>query len=303
MKQNKLKNLIALSASSFFLMTTKAFALTYTPGELPTQPAGQPAQQTAAPQAAPAQAQTQTALQQQLANPWKLPPDVLDVVRSKGQAALLRDPNNSYVLQEIGIFLLFGDQNDAALGEQLLQRAIQLNQDNPQIVDKLTQFIQIAGPTGIQTADQMRRFFEVVVKYSPNDANSYAQLAAVYQLGGEGLSRDFKKAKELYEQALGLDPNNKIALLGLANILKQGGDGVSVDTGKANDLLTRYQQLSGQKVQAPAQAQTPTTQGPLPQQGALPQQGTAGQPQPETPPAPPTPAETPTTTQLTPIPQ
>jgi tetratricopeptide (TPR) repeat protein len=303
MKKDKLKNFVITSASSFFLLTSQAaFAVTFTPGDQPQLPAGQPTAQPAS------QAQNAELQQAQLANPWKLPPDVLEVVRSKGQAALLRDPNNSYVLQEIGIFLLFGDQNDAALGEQLLQRAIQLNQNNPQIVDKLTQFIQIAGPTGIQTADQMRRFFEVVIKYSPNDANSYAQLAAVYQLGGEGLQRDFSKAKSLYEQALGLDPNNKIALLGLANILKQGGDGVNPDMGRANDLLTRYQQLQGQKVQPQAQtsqAPTPTTQG------SLPQQGTPGQPQPETPPAPPTPPPAPTPTppstpmptQLTPIPQ
>lgn len=287
MKNVKLKNLIISSIASFFLLTTQtASAITFTPGDESEQATPQPDQQpqNAQPQAVPAQAtqpqappstQAQADLQQQAqqANPWKLPPEVLNVVRTRGEAILAQNPNNSYELQEVGTFLLFSDESDAAFGEQLLQRAIQLNQNNPQLVDKLTQFIQIAGPTGIQTADQLRRFFEVVIKYSPNDANAYAQLAAVYQLGGQGMKRDFSKAKDLYEKALAIDPNNKIALLGLGTILKEGGDGVSPDLEKSFELFTRYQQLRENPQLSAPQAPSPTTQGPLPQQG------TTGQPQ------------------------
>jgi tetratricopeptide (TPR) repeat protein len=296
----KVKNLQLLGAASALILTLPLFAITYTPSddtEAPPQNLNQPApqstdlnqtqqiqqttpqqetpQQAAAPQqATPGEAE----LQQQAAqnNPWKIPPNVLDVVRIKGQAALLTDPNNSYVLQEVGIILLFGNQDDVKQGEQFLARAIQINQNDLNLIEKLTQFIQIAGNTGIQTADQMRRFFEVVLKSNPKDANANAQLGAVYELGGEGLQRNFLKAKQLYETALSIDPKNKIALLGLANILKTGGDGVAKDEARANDLLNQYQQSLG-NTQAPASKPSPTQQQPLPKQG------TPGQPQQATP--------------------
>src|SRR5437867_340268 len=46
-------------------------------------------------------------------SPWKLPPNVLEVIRTKGEMAILKNPNNPFILQEVGIFLLFGDSLDA----------------------------------------------------------------------------------------------------------------------------------------------------------------------------------------------
>jgi cellulose synthase operon protein C len=145
-----------------------------------------------------------------------------DKAIAAANAQLAKSPNSSNFYDLLGT-ALFNGKKDLPGADAALRRAIQLDKNNVDALEKL-------GKVQVQegAADQALALYQQSIKDNPREVTFYILSGELY----EG-KKNWEQAKSMYQQALNISPENPLASNNLAYVILQQGGNVDVAMGMA----------------------------------------------------------------------
>lgn len=137
-----------------------------------------------------------------------------DKAIAAANSQIVKSPNNSNFYDLLGT-ALFDGKKDYAGAEAALHKAVDLNKNNTDALEKL-------GKVQLQRGnmDQALALYQQAIKDNPQDAHFYVLAGELYEA-----RQNLDQAKAMYQQALVVSPNNPLASNNLAYVLlRQGGN-------------------------------------------------------------------------------
>lgn len=137
-----------------------------------------------------------------------------DKAITAANAQIAKSPDNSNFYDLLGT-ALFDGKKDYAGAEAALRKAVDLNKNNTDALEKL-------GKVEIQRGnmDQALALYQQAIKDNPQDAHFYILAGELYDA-----KQNLDQAKAMYQQALVVSPNHPLAANNLAYLLlRQGGN-------------------------------------------------------------------------------
>lgn len=140
-----------------------------------------------------------------------------DQALAAANAQIAKSPNNSNFYDLLGT-ALFDGKKDYAGSETALRKAVELDKNNTDAIEKL-------GKVQIQQgkADQALALYQQAIKDNPRAARFYLLAGQLYEV-----QQNWDQAKAMYQQALAVAPDNPNAANNLAYIILQHGGNVDV---------------------------------------------------------------------------
>ena len=139
-------------------------------------------------------------------------------------AQIAKVPNNSNFYDLLGT-ALFNGNKDLPGAEAALKKAVELNKNNVDALEKLGKVQKQKGST-----DEAIALYQQSIKDNPNEASFYILAGELYES-----KQDWDQAKNLYEQALKISPDNALASNNLAYLMLEQGGNVDVAFGMAQN--------------------------------------------------------------------
>ncbi len=135
---------------------------------------------------------------------------------------ITKSPNNSNFYDLLGT-ALFNGKKDLPGAEAALRKAIQLDKNNVNALEKL-------GKVQVQegSADQALALYQQSVKDNPREVSLYILCGELYEA-----KKNWEQAKAMYQQALSISPENPLASNNLAYVILEQGGNVDVAMGMA----------------------------------------------------------------------
>lgn len=145
-----------------------------------------------------------------------------DKAIAAANAQIAKSPNNTNFYDLLGT-ALFNGKKDLAGAETALQKAIELDKNNVDAVEKL-------GKVQVQqgSIDKALALYQQSVKDHPREITFYILSGELYEL-----QKDWDHAKDMYQQALVISPDHPLASNNLAYVILQQGGNVDVAMGLA----------------------------------------------------------------------
>jgi len=145
-----------------------------------------------------------------------------DKAIAAANAQIAKSPNNTNFYDLLGT-ALFNGKKDLAGAETALQKAIDLDKNNVDAVEKL-------GKVQVQqgSIDKALALYQQSVKDHPREITFYILSGELYEL-----QKDWDHAKDMYQQALVISPDHPLASNNLAYVILQQGGNVDVAMGLA----------------------------------------------------------------------
>jgi cellulose synthase operon protein C len=137
-----------------------------------------------------------------------------DKAVAAANAQIARSPKTSNFYDLLGT-ALFNGKKDYPGAEAALRKAVELDKNNVDAIDKL-------GKVQVQegSADRALALYQQSIKDQPREVSFYLLSGELYEA-----KQDWERAKAMYQQALGISPDNPLASNNLAYlILNQGGN-------------------------------------------------------------------------------
>jgi len=137
-------------------------------------------------------------------------------------AQIAKSPNNSNFYDLLGT-ALFNGKKDLPGAEANLRKAIQLDKNNVDALEKL-------GKVQVQegSVDQALALYQQSIKDNPREVGFYILCGELYEA-----KKNWDQAKSLYQQALVISPDNPLASNNLAYVILEQGGNVDVAMGMA----------------------------------------------------------------------
>ena len=137
-------------------------------------------------------------------------------------AQIAKVPNNSNFYDLLGT-VLFNTKKDLPGSEAALRKAIELNKNNVDALEKL-------GKVKVQegSADQALALYQQSIKDNPREVVFYILCGELYEA-----KKDWEQAKSMYQQALSVSPDHPLASNNLAYVILEQGGNVDVAMGMA----------------------------------------------------------------------
>jgi tetratricopeptide (TPR) repeat protein len=145
-----------------------------------------------------------------------------DKAIAAANAQIAKSPNNTNFYDLLGT-ALFNGKKDLAGAAVALQKAIELDKNNVDAVEKL-------GKVQVQqgSIDKALALYQQSVKDHPREITFYILCGELYEL-----QKDWDHAKDMYQQALVISPDHPLASNNLAYVILQQGGNVDVAMGLA----------------------------------------------------------------------
>jgi tetratricopeptide (TPR) repeat protein len=145
-----------------------------------------------------------------------------DKAIAAANAQLAKSPNSSNLYDLLGT-ALFNGKKDLPGADAALRKAIQLDRNNVDALEKL-------GKVQVQegSADQALALYQQSIKDNPRELTFYILSGELYEA-----KKNWEQAKSMYQQALNLSPENPLASNNLAYVILQQGGNVDVAMGMA----------------------------------------------------------------------
>jgi tetratricopeptide (TPR) repeat protein len=137
-------------------------------------------------------------------------------------AQIQKVPNNSNFYDLLGT-ALFNGNKDIAGAEVALRKAIELDKNNADALEKLGKIYVEKG-----SLDQALAIYQQAVKDNPGEARFYILAGELYES-----KQAWDQAKSMYEQALKISPDNPLACNNLAYVILEQGGNLDVAMGMA----------------------------------------------------------------------
>jgi tetratricopeptide (TPR) repeat protein len=137
-------------------------------------------------------------------------------------AQIAKSPNNSNFYDLLGT-ALFNGKKDLAGAETNLRKAIQIDKNNVDALEKL-------GKVQIQegSVDQALALYQQSIKDNPREVGFYILAGELYEA-----KKNWEEAKSMYQQALAVSPDHPLASNNLAYVILEQGGNVDVAMGMA----------------------------------------------------------------------
>jgi len=137
-------------------------------------------------------------------------------------AQIAKQPNNSNFYDLLGT-ALFNGKKDLPGAEAALRKAVELDKNNLDAVEKL-------GKVQVQegSADQAIALYQQSIRDNPRDVRLYILCGELYES-----KQNWDQAKTLYQQALSIQPDHPLASNNLAYVILEQGGNVDVALGMA----------------------------------------------------------------------
>jgi tetratricopeptide (TPR) repeat protein len=137
-------------------------------------------------------------------------------------AQIAKSPNNSNFYDLLGT-ALFNGKKDLPGAEANLRKAIQLDKNNVDALEKL-------GKVQVQqgSVDQALALYQQSIKDNPREVGFYILCGELYES-----KKNWDQAKSFYQQALTIAPDNPLASNNLAYVILEQGGNVDVAMGMA----------------------------------------------------------------------
>jgi tetratricopeptide (TPR) repeat protein len=145
-----------------------------------------------------------------------------DKAIAAANAQIAKSPNNTNFYDLLGT-ALFNGKKDLVGAEAALQKAIELDKNNVDAVEKL-------GKVQVQqgSIDKALALYQQSAKDHPREITFYILSGELYEL-----QKDWDHAKDMYQQALVISPDHPLASNNLAYVILQQGGNVDVAMGLA----------------------------------------------------------------------
>ena len=145
-----------------------------------------------------------------------------DKAIAAANSQIAKSPTNSNFYDLLGT-ALFNGKKDLPGAEAALRKAIQLDKNNVDAVEKL-------GKVQVQegSADQALALYLQSARDNPKEATFYILSGELYEA-----KKDWDQAKNMYQQALSISPDHPLASNNLAYVILQQGGNVDVAMGMA----------------------------------------------------------------------
>jgi cellulose synthase operon protein C len=143
-------------------------------------------------------------------------------------AQIARSPNTSNFYDLLGT-ALFNGKKDYPGAEAALRKAVELDKNNVDAIDKL-------GKVQVQegSADRALALYQQSIKDKPREVSFYLLSGELYEA-----KQDWEHAKAMYQQALSISPDNPLASNNLAYLLLNEGGNVDVAMSMAETARRR----------------------------------------------------------------
>jgi tetratricopeptide (TPR) repeat protein len=145
-----------------------------------------------------------------------------DKAIAAANAEIAKSPNNSNFYDLLGT-ALFNGKKDLPGAEANLRKAIQLDKNNVDALEKL-------GKVQVQegSADQALALYQQSIKDNPREVTFYILCGELYEA-----KKNWEEAKSMYQQALVVSPDHPLASNNLAYVILEQGGNVDVAMGMA----------------------------------------------------------------------
>ncbi len=145
-----------------------------------------------------------------------------DKAIAAANAQIAKSPNNSNFYDLLGT-ALFNAKKDLPGAEGALRKAIDLNKNNVDALEKL-------GKVQVQegSADKALALYQQSIKDNPREVIFYILCGELYES-----KKDWDRAKSMYQQALNVSPDHPLASNNLAYVILEQGGNVDVAMGMA----------------------------------------------------------------------
>jgi tetratricopeptide (TPR) repeat protein len=145
-----------------------------------------------------------------------------DKAIAAANSQIAKSPDNSNFYDLLGT-ALFNGKKDLPGAEAALRKAIQLNKNNVDALEKL-------GKVQVQegSLDQALSLYQQSIKDNPREPGLYILCGELYEA-----RKDWEQAKSMYQQALSVSPDNPLASNNLAYVILEQGGNVDVAMGMA----------------------------------------------------------------------
>lgn len=140
-----------------------------------------------------------------------------DKAITAANAQIAKSPNNSNFYDLLGT-AMFNGKKDLPGAEAALQKAVELDKNNTDALEKL-------GKVQVQEghADQALSLYQQSIKDNPRDFRFYILSGEIFES-----KQNWEQAKNMYQQALNIQPNQPLASNNLAYVMLQTGGNVDV---------------------------------------------------------------------------
>ena len=140
-----------------------------------------------------------------------------DKAIAAAQAQIAKSPNTSDFYDLLGT-ALFNGKKDLPGAEAALQKAVQLDKNNTDALEKL-------GKVQVQegNADKAIALYQQSIKDNPREVRFYILSGELYEA-----KQDWDHAKSMYQQALSIQPDQPLASNNLAYVILETGGNVDV---------------------------------------------------------------------------
>ena len=145
-----------------------------------------------------------------------------DQAIAAANAQIAKSPNNANFYDLLGT-ALFNGKKDLPGAEAALHKAIELDKNNSDAIEKL-------GKVQVQqgAADKALALYQQSIKDNPRDVTFYILSGELYEA-----KKDWDHAKGMYQQALSISPDHPLASNNLAFVMLEQGGNVDVALGLA----------------------------------------------------------------------
>jgi tetratricopeptide (TPR) repeat protein len=145
-----------------------------------------------------------------------------DKAIAAARAQIAKSPNDSDFYDLLGT-ALFNAKKDLSGADAALHKAIELNKNNVDALEKL-------GKVQVQegSADQALALYQQSIKDNPQEVMFYILCGELYEA-----RKDWDHAKSMYQQALNVSPDHPLASNNLAYVILEQGGNVDVAMGMA----------------------------------------------------------------------
>jgi cellulose synthase operon protein C len=145
-----------------------------------------------------------------------------DKAITAANAQIAKSPNTANFYDLLGT-ALFNGKKDLPAAEAALRKAIELDKNNTDALEKL-------GKVQVQegAADKALATYQQSIKDNPHEVTFYILSGELYEA-----KKDLDSAKAMYQQALGISPDHPLASNNLAYVILQQGGNVDVAMGLA----------------------------------------------------------------------
>ena len=140
-----------------------------------------------------------------------------DKAIAAANAQIAKSPNSSNFYDLLGT-ALFNGKKDLPGAEAALRKAIQIDKNNVDALEKLGKVQVQAGST-----DQALALYQQSIKDNPHEVAFYILSGELYEA-----KKDWDQAKSMYQQALSIAPDHPLASNNLAYVMLQQGGNVDM---------------------------------------------------------------------------